>query len=129
FSSDRKRMTSVVRHGGRLVSLVKGAPEWVLEHSTHYLAADGGVRPWTLEARESAMAVVRDSSARAMRTLAFGYAVLPPDTPPDEDALHARQDALESGLVFVGVAAIRDPLREDVRAAVEECRRAGIDVK
>ncbi len=129
FSSDRKRMTSVVRHGDRLVSLVKGAPEWVLEHSTHYQASDGGVWPWTAEAREAALAVVRDSSARAMRTLAFAYAELPPDTPADEDTLHARQDALERGLVFVGVAALRDPLREDVKAAVEECRRAGIEVK
>jgi Ca2+-transporting ATPase len=129
FSSDRKHMTSVVRHDGRLVSLVKGAPEWVLGHSTHYLAADGGVRPWTPEAREAATAVVRDSSAQTMRTLAFGYIVLPPDMPDDEDALHARQGELERGLVFVGVAAIRDPLRDDVKAAVEECRRAGIDVK
>ena len=38
FSSDRKRMTSVVRHGERLVVLVKGAPEWVLEHSAQYQA-------------------------------------------------------------------------------------------
>ncbi len=129
FSSDRKRMTSVVRQGGRLVSLVKGAPEWVLEHSTHYLTADGTVLPWTPEAREATQAVVRGSSAQAMRTLAFAYAELPPDTPADEDALHARQEILESGLVFVGVAAIRDPLREDVKAAVEECRRAGIEVK
>jgi Ca2+-transporting ATPase len=129
FSSDRKRMTSVARQGGRLVSLVKGAPEWVLEHSTHYQAADGTAREWTPEARAAALAVVSDSSAQAMRTLAFGFAVLPPDTPADEDALHARQDLLESGLVFVGVAAIRDPLRPDVKAAVEECRRAGIEIK
>jgi Ca2+-transporting ATPase len=129
FSSDRKRMTSVVRHGDSLVSLVKGAPEWVLEHAAHYQAADGGVRPWTPEAREAALAVVRDSSARAMRTLAFAYTELPPGTPADEDSLHARQDTLERDLVFVGVAALRDPLRDDVKSAVEECRRAGIDVK
>jgi Ca2+-transporting ATPase len=129
FSSDRKRMTSVVRQGSRLVSLVKGAPEWVLEHSTHYEEADGRVRRWTPESRAAALAAVRDSAARAMRTLAFGYAPLPPDAPDDEDALHARRDELEKYLVFVGVAAIRDPLREDVKAAVAECRRAGIDVK
>ena len=64
-----------------------------------------------------------------MRTLAFAYAVLPPGTPADEDALHARQDTLESGLVFIGVAAIRIRCAPDVKAAVEECRRAGIEVK
>jgi Ca2+-transporting ATPase len=129
FSSDRKRMTSVVRHGGRLVALVKGAPEWVLEHSTHYQESDGHVRRWAPESRAAALAAVRDAAAQAMRTLAFGYAPLPPDVPDDEDALHARRAELEKYLVFVGVAAIRDPLRDDVKAAVEECRRAGIDVK
>jgi magnesium-transporting ATPase (P-type)/WD40 repeat protein len=128
FSSDRKRMTSVVRHGERLVALAKGAPEWVLDNSTHYQAHYGTALPWTPEAREAAARWLRESSARAMRTLAFGYAVLPPETPADENALHARQGTLESGLVFIGVAAIRDPLRPDVKAAIEECRRARIDV-
>src|SRR5262249_13273628 len=49
-------------------------------------------------------------------------------TPEDEEALHARRDTLEHGLVFTGFVAIRDPLREDVKAALEECRRAGIQV-
>src|SRR5262249_56601707 len=40
FSSERKRMTTVIRSGDRLVTLAKGAPEWLLEHSTQYLAAD-----------------------------------------------------------------------------------------
>jgi P-type Ca2+ transporter type 2C len=39
------------------------------------------------------------------------------------------RDALESGLVFDGFVAIRDPLREDVKDAVAQCRRAGIEVK
>jgi Ca2+-transporting ATPase len=43
--------------------------------------------------------------------------------------LHGRREALESGLVFVGFVAIRDPLRDDVKDAVEQCRRAGIEVK
>src|SRR5262249_31691559 len=43
FSSERKRMTTVVRYGDRLVALVKGAPEWVLANSTHYQTAEGAV--------------------------------------------------------------------------------------
>jgi Ca2+-transporting ATPase len=129
FSSERKRMTSVVRHADTLVSLVKGAPEWVVEHSTHYLIEDGAAKPWTQAAREAALAWVRDASAREMRTLAFAHVVLPPDTPAEEEALHARRDALERGLIFVGAVAIHDPLRPDVKAAVEECRQAGIEVK
>src|SRR5262249_11730728 len=37
FSSERKRMTTVFRYGPRLVALMKGAPEVILEHTTHYL--------------------------------------------------------------------------------------------
>jgi len=97
FSGERKRMTTVIRYGERLVVLAKGAPEWVLHNSTHYQAADGTAHTWTPEARQQSEAELRDAAARAMRTLAFGYAVLPPETPHAEDELHARREALESG--------------------------------
>lgn len=129
FSSERKRMTTVARVGGRLVALVKGAPEHVLERSTQYLAGDGTARPWTDEARQAVQAALRDAASRAMRTLAFAHAELPPDLPADADALHGRRDALEAGLVFAGFVAIRDPLRDDVKDAVARCRGAGIEVK
>jgi Ca2+-transporting ATPase len=134
FSSERKRMTTVVRYAGpdgvsRIVVLAKGAPEWVLEQSTHYQAADGTTRPWTPEARHKVQESLRDSAGLAMRTLAFGYAVLPSQTLAEADALHARRDALESNLVFAGFVAIRDPLRDDVKDAVDRCRDAGIEVK
>jgi len=129
FSSERKRMTTVIDYGGQLVSLVKGAPEWVLEQSTHYQASDGTTREWTPETRGAVQASLKDSASQAMRTLGFGYAIQPAGMPSDEDALHARRDALESGLVFVGFIAIRDPLRDDVKDAIDECHRAGIEVK
>jgi Ca2+-transporting ATPase len=129
FSSERKRMTSVIPFGDKLVSLVKGAPEWILQRSTHYLNADGVSCEWTSQARAAVQACLNEFAGQAMRTLAFGYAILPPDTPADEDALHARRELLESGLVFVGLAAICDPLRDDVKDALEQCRRAGIEVK
>jgi Ca2+-transporting ATPase len=129
FSSERKRMTTVIRTGDQLVTLAKGAPEWLLHNSTHYLTADGEAREWTSEARRSVEAGLRDAASQMMRTLAFGYALLPPETPAGEDDLHARRDALESGLVYAGFVAIRDPLRYDVPDALAKCRRAGIEVK
>jgi Ca2+-transporting ATPase len=129
FSSERKRMTTVLRYGDRVTVLAKGAPEWLLANSTHYQAADGTVQPWTPEARHAAESWVRDAASQAMRTLAFGYALLGPDTSGSEEELHARRDALESGLIFVGLTAIRDPLRDDVKDAVARCRAAGIEVK
>ncbi len=129
FSSERKRMTTVVRVGERVAALAKGAAEWLLDHSTHYQTADGAAREWTPEAREAVRAALRDSSLQAMRTLGFGHAALPADIPADADGLQARRDALEAGLVFDGFIAIRDPLRPDVPEAVAKCRAAGIEVK
>jgi Ca2+-transporting ATPase len=129
FSSERKRMTTVTRCGDRLIVLVKGAPEWVMEQTTKYLAAQGETRPWTAPDREQVQAQLRDSAGQAMRTLAFAFAVLPDGTPDDEESLHAIRATFEKDLVFAGFLAIRDPLRDDVKEAIQQCRLAGIEVK
>src|SRR5262249_17749468 len=77
FSSERKRMTTVAQVNGRLVALVKGAAEWLLDASTHYHSTAGAVKLWTPAARESVQAQMRDATSQAMRTLALGYKLLP----------------------------------------------------
>jgi Ca2+-transporting ATPase len=129
FSSERKRMTTVAKVNGRAMSLVKGAPEALLSRCEHYTTADGIVRPLTAEVREAVLGRLRAAAADAMRTLAFAHAGLPADFPQSEEAIHDRATEIEDGLVFDGFAAIRDPLRDDVRQAVTECREAGIEVK
>ncbi|HXD87930.1 MAG TPA: HAD-IC family P-type ATPase, partial [Urbifossiella sp.] len=110
FSSDRKEMRTVARVDGRDVVLVKGAPEMVLKRCEWYLALDGSRRPLA-EIRHAVEGQLRGASEEAMRTLAFAYG---------ESA---------EALVYLGFAALRDPLRDDVPGAVAECRAAGIDVK
>ncbi|HEY8504423.1 MAG TPA: cation-translocating P-type ATPase, partial [Gemmataceae bacterium] len=129
FSSERKRMTTVIRYGGGLVALVKGAPELLMEQCRTYLTADGRVEELTPAAREAFAKLLSDATGAAMRTLAFAYSRLPADMPEDEDAIHARRAEIDRDLVFVGFVAIRDPLRDDVKAAVQRCREAGIEVK
>jgi Ca2+-transporting ATPase len=130
FSSERKRMTSVIRKAdGGLLVLVKGAPEKLLENARQYLAADGTRRPLTDEVRHYIEHHLRDAASLAMRTLGFAFAELPAGTPDNEDALAALGDKLEEDLIFAGFVAIRDPLREDVKDAVAKCRSAGIKVK
>jgi len=129
FSSERKRMTSVINVNGQLVSLIKGASEIVLDHCAEYLDAEGRRRPMDAAMRETIEKSIQESARRAMRTLAFAYVPLPVGTPMEEDALHELGEAIEANAVFIGFIAIRDPLRDDVKAAVEECRSAGIEVK
>ncbi|MFO0864637.1 MAG: cation-translocating P-type ATPase [Gemmataceae bacterium] len=129
FSSERKRMTSVVEVGGSLAALSKGAPEIVLGHCAFYLDEQGQNQPLTPAMRETIEHNIQQAARLAMRTLAFAYRILPSGTPENEDALHEMADAIETDLVFIGFVGIRDPLRPDVKAAIDECRVAGIDVK
>jgi Ca2+-transporting ATPase len=128
FSSERKRMTTVVREKGKLFALVKGAPEMLLSKCDRAIAADGSVVPIE-QMRDAIQDQLRAAAGEAMRTLAFAQAELPADFPDDPHAIRARRDELENDLVFVGFVAIRDPLREDVPQALAECRAAGIEVK
>ena len=117
FDSDRKRMTVVAaRADGTRRAYVKGSPDHLLPTCTHVLTADG---PIPLDAAERDRLGERNEAyaKRALRVLAFAVKEDPdPDAPEDE-------------LVFVGFAAMLDPPRPEVRAAVEECRHAGIAVK
>ncbi len=129
FSSDRKRMTTVTQVADRGIVLVKGAPEMLLEHCTHCWDASGHLQPLTPEMRQLILDQLRAAAAEAMRTLAFAHRELPPGFPTDEDAIHQRRNELEQQLIFDGWVGIRDPLREDVKEAIRECRSAGIEVK
>ncbi|MBY0228611.1 MAG: cation-translocating P-type ATPase [Gemmataceae bacterium] len=128
FKSEVKRMTTVVRHGGKLVALTKGAPEIVLALCTHWRDGDA-VKPLDAAARDAINAWIQDSARQAMRTLAFAHKELPAGYPESEEALADRREEIEAGLVFDGLVAIRDPLRVDVKDAVARCRAAGIEVK
>ena len=128
FSSDRKRMTTVALVGGRPVTLVKGAPEVLLAQCDSYLALDGSKQS-IASVRDAIAEQLHTAAGDAMRTLAFAFAELPPDFPQEEDAIAARRDEVERGLIFLGFVALRDPLRDDVPQAVAECRAAGIEVK
>lgn len=129
FSSDRKRMTTVVKVDGRAVTLVKGAPEVLLEQCQRYTETDGTVHDLTPARRAEILAQITAAAADAMRTLAFAHAGLPADFPHAEEEIHHRRAEIENGLVFDGWVGIRDPLRDDVKEAVRQCRAAGIEVK
>ncbi|MFL5327427.1 MAG: cation-translocating P-type ATPase [Gemmataceae bacterium] len=73
FSSERKRMSTVVEVDGQPLVLVKGAPEWLLANSTHYLDEAGLEKPWDDAARRAVTDAIGTATGRAMRTLAFGY--------------------------------------------------------
>ncbi|MDE5707880.1 MAG: calcium-translocating P-type ATPase, PMCA-type [Alistipes sp.] len=111
FSTERKYMATIIRSGvsGRRLVCVKGAPEIVRA----LCSADGR------DAQVNARLV--DLQSRAMRTLAVAWA--------ETDAATCEEAVARGGLRFSAVAAIADPVREEVPEAVRSCLRAGIAVK
>ena len=118
FSTERKYMATVVRSaalGGRRVLYVKGAPEIVRGLCRHI----AGGR--TAESIDEQLALYQ---GKAMRTLGFACQVL-----ADGDATFDDHRVLAERLTFLGIAAIADPVRSDVPAAVNACLDAGIQIK
>ena len=120
FDPERKMMTIVRRTPDGPTAYVKGAPDVLLRHCTHRLAMDGTTDPLT----ESIRATILDANAsfahQALRVLAMARRRL--DREPDA----YRAQEMEDQLVFLGLAAMKDPLRPEVKAAVQACHDAGI---
>ncbi len=117
FSTERKFMATIVRSAvnGKRVLYVKGAPEIVLS-MCEKVAGD--------TPRKDIESELLGFQSRAMRTLGFAYQVLD----EDEEAIQDNKIVAQH-LIFLGIVAISDPVREDVPDAIEECINAGIDIK
>jgi Ca2+-transporting ATPase len=120
FDSDRKRMTTIHQRGeAEYVAYVKGAPDVILPFCKTILE-DGTDVPLTPGRRNHIGNTIRDLGQEGLRVLAVTYRRL--DRLPDD--LNA--DELEKDLSLIGMVAMTDPARPEVRPAVEKARRAGI---
>jgi len=139
FDSARKRMTTIHKIQERksasqaetsnalfpphlsteYVAFVKGAPDVILDLSTHVLDGDQ-VRPLTPELRDAILQQNKDMAGQALRVLGMAYHPL--DSVPEEPT----PAELEQDLVFIGLAGMIDPARPEVTAAIEVARHAGI---
>jgi Ca2+-transporting ATPase len=128
FESERRRMSVVTRHeGGETALHLKGAPDTVLDLSTHILV-DGQVQPLTPKLREQILAENEWMADQALRVLGIAYRPLgegeaTPDADMNPDQASERY---ERDLVFLGLFGMIDPPRPEVKKAVAAATRAGI---
>ena len=103
----------------KYIQFTKGAPDVVLKHCTHMLDGDKIV-PITEELKEQVRAENRRMAGKALRVLSLSMRVYK-DRPNNFS-----DTALEHELIFVGLVGMIDPIRPEVKAAVAECKEAGI---
>ena len=105
FSTEIKNMQTVAKVSDAAVRFVKGAPEIVLDMCS---SIAGG------KDRAEVEETLKGYQSKAMRTLGFAY---------------QSEDSSQGEMVFLGVAGIADPVRDDVREAIETCKdNAGVRV-
>lgn len=117
FDSDRKLMSTAHVFGDRYVMIAKGAVDVLLRRMSHIRIGDT-VREITDEDQMQIEIQNLDFSRDGLRVLAFAYKEL------DGEKELSIED--EEGLTFLGLIAMMDPPREESKAAVEECIKAGI---
>ncbi len=119
FDSGRKMMSTVHALSGAFVQYTKGGPDVILARCAYYWE-NGENKPMTDQKRAEIMAANKAMADKALRVLAVAkrdWAQKPADNSPEY---------LEQDLVFLGLTGMIDPVRPEVKAAIEECRNAGI---
>ncbi len=121
FDSSRKMMSVVCSVPGEddaFVQYSKGAPDVLLKNCTHVMQ-DGQILELTEELRDQIAAANREMADEALRVLAGAcrrWDEMPECSPEN----------LEKDMVFLGLCGMIDPIRPEVKAAIQECREAGI---
>ena len=120
FDPERKMMTIVRRTSDGPVAYVKGAPDVLLGRCTHRLTVDGSIEPLSDTARAAVLDANAGFAHQALRVLGVAQRRLA----AEPDRYHSSE--LEQQLVFLGLAAMKDPLRPEAKIAVQACHDAGI---
>ena len=119
FDSMRKMMTTLHETADGILQFTKGAPDEILKNCTKILK-NGEITDLTDADRAEILAQNKAYADRALRVLACSFKTL--SAVPDDQS----PEALEHDLVFVGLVGMIDPVRPEVKAAIEECRTSGI---
>ncbi|MHA2005673.1 MAG: cation-translocating P-type ATPase [Promethearchaeota archaeon] len=115
FNSDRKMMSVAVKIDSKLYSLIKGAPDVLLNNASHAVY-DDQVKPIN-EVKDTILEKNEEFAKNALRVLGVAY------KPLNEGY---KEEEMEQDYIYLGLAGIIDPARDEVKDAIEEARMAGI---
>jgi Mg2+-importing ATPase len=118
FDSTRKKMSVVVKTNGKLLLISKGAPEIILDSSTHVWQNNEAS---LLKDKETAKKLYEEYGSKGYRVIAVAYKEI------EEKESYTKAD--ESGLTLLGYVAFMDPPKKTAKQAIKLSRRLGIEVK
>ena len=119
FDSEYKYMATLVEKDGHNVIYVKGAPDKLMEMS-EFEETEKGQEPFLKEHWERQISAI---ATRGQRTIGAAYKIV------DKSVTKIDHSDIHDGIVFLGLAGIIDPPREEVIEAIQKCKEAGITVK
>lgn len=116
FTSERKMMSCVYDMGKKKFVFAKGAPETILD-KCKYIEKNGKREKMTKKERENILKTDERFANEALRVLGFAYKKISSPLTPEN---------IEKELVFLGLAGMIDPPREEMKEAISTCKSAGI---
>ena len=119
FTSERKRMTTIhTTMEDEILAFIKGAPEIVLERCK-WISKHGRIEELTDKDRDEILKVNEAMAGDALRNLAMAYKQM-------EEVPTSVDEEIEKDLIFLGIAGMIDPPREEAKEAIKLCKRSGI---
>jgi len=119
FSSERKRMTTLHQMAdGKKIAFMKGAPEVILEKSSH-IFINGEIRELGEREKQNLIKANEEMAQAALRVLGFAFREC-------NEPVECSEEHLEHHMIFLGLAGMMDPPREEAIEATRVCQRVGI---
>ena len=119
FDSERKKMTIIRRDNGKFVAHIKGAPDILLANCTK-VDENGTIKSLDDSNIQKILKTNDDLANQAMRVLGIAYRVF------ETEPIAYDSESIEKDLIFLGLVAMIDPPREEVKEAIKKCKTAGI---
>ncbi len=123
FASETKCMTTVSKEKGKFYAFTKGAPDFVLKRCIQFLNAEGKPTAITEAYKNTLNAKLNEFAEATFRTLLLAYR--------EVDGCDENEDVenIAKKLTIIGMVGIKDPLRDEIPLAVQQCNEAGVTVR
>ena len=122
FSSEKKKMATVYEdEKGKMYLFVKGAPDFMIPACSHFINQDGGVSKINEGFLNALDGAINDFANGTLRTLMLTY--------KEVKSIPESWEEVENNLVVLGMVGIKDPLRDGIQGAVQQCAEGGVLVR